>query len=238
MSEGREFKGIGKQMTPWKRAAQKDEIIDYSYYFFEDFQTSVSEFYKSVEEALKARKVPDLEIQRLTWSEGGLLSANRLYLRLTRERLVFDICAAPFGTGFFFSCRYLEIHRPMNPLVLLLLLVGSLTVFGLFLQGFGFMRGTLFALIGLLSLIWTLRNSVAIGLTNLDATLMKAPGIGPIYERFFRRETYYRHDTRVMYLQTVPAIVKRLVEEITAANGVKLSQRLEGKPFEQPKFGL
>jgi hypothetical protein len=32
---------------------------------------------------------------------------------------------------------------------------------------------------------------------------MKAPGIGPVYERFLRKETHYRQETRVMYLQTV-----------------------------------
>src|SRR5258706_14918319 len=102
----------------WKKAAKDDELIDYTYYFFDNFQTSVAEYYDSIEKELKARKVPDLDTQRITWSEGSLLSANRVYLRMARERLVFDICAAPFGTSFFFSCRFAEIRRPVNPVAL------------------------------------------------------------------------------------------------------------------------
>jgi len=221
-----------------KKTVKRDELIDYTYYFFDNFQTSVTEFYESVEKEINARKVPDLEMQRIAWSEGGLLSANRVYLRMTRESLIFDICAAPFGTSFFFSCRFAEIKRPINLVAVLLLVLIPLGAYALFLQFFGFLLGTLFAALALLVIIWTLRDPVAIGLANLDATLMKAPGIGPVYERFFRKETYYRQDTRVMYLQTVPAIVKHLVEELTAAKGVKLSQRIEGKPFDVPKVGL
>jgi len=67
-------------------------------------------------------------------------------------------------------------------------------------------------------------------LANLDTTLIKTPLLGPVYERWFRKETYYREDTRVMYLETVPAIVKKLVEDVTAATGVKLTGRIEGTP--------
>jgi YD repeat-containing protein len=37
---------------------------------------------------------------------------------------------------------------------------------------------------------------------------------------FFRKETYYREDTRLMYLSTVDFITKALVDEVTAAKGV------------------
>jgi hypothetical protein len=69
----------------------------------EDLQTSPMDFYSSVEKALDRRKLPGLKVSRVVWSEGGVLSPDREYLRITGERHSFDVCAAPFGTGFFFS---------------------------------------------------------------------------------------------------------------------------------------
>jgi len=207
---------------------KKAEVIDYWHVLVPSFNTSVREFYAAVEKELKERKVPDLELHRIDWHEGGLLSAKREYLRLTRERLVFDICAAPFGTSFFFSCRFAEIPAVINPLAILILLVVLFGVAGIFYEIFGFIWGSiLFFVSGILG-VYALRNAVAIGLANLDATLMKTPLLGPVYERFFRKETYYRQDTRIMYLDTVPTVVKKLADEVTAANGVKLTDRIEG----------
>jgi hypothetical protein len=39
---------------------------------------------------------------------SGLLSAKREYLHVRRGKLAFDICGAPFGTGFFLSCWLAE----------------------------------------------------------------------------------------------------------------------------------
>jgi hypothetical protein len=66
---------------------------------------------------------------------------------------------------------------------------------------------------------------------NLDAALIKSPVVGPIYERWFRKETYYREDTRLMYLDTVNAIVKAKVEEATGAKGIKLVRFNERNPI-------
>jgi hypothetical protein len=213
----------------FKKAGKSDEILHYSHYFIENFNTSALKFYDAVEKELISRKVPDLELSRIRWAEGGFISANREYLRLARERLIFDICAAPFGTSFFFSCRLVELPPPINPfalaIVVLLLFLFVRSVF----QAFGFVDGLTLLVITFAVLVWILRNPIAVGLTKLDSTLMQIPLIGPLYERFLRKETYYRHDTRVMYLETVPMVVKRLVEDLTAAKGVTLSDRIEGK---------
>src|ERR1035437_8147573 len=70
-----------------------------------------------------------------------------------------------------------------------------------------------------------------VGLVELDATLLKLPLFGPVYERFFRKETYYREDTRLMYLTVVEGVVKKLVEQETAAKGVKLLTQYEYGPI-------
>ncbi len=79
--------------------------------------------------------------------------------------------------------------------------------------------------------IYVMRNAVALGLKDLDATLIKSPVIGPIYERWFRKETYYREDTRIMYREIVDAVVKAKVEEVTGAKGIKLVRFNEFSPI-------
>src|SRR5262245_51964623 len=69
----------------------------------EKFATSSKEFYASVQIALERREIPGLKTKRIVWKEGGVLSPHREYLRMTDGRITFDLCAAPFGTGFFFS---------------------------------------------------------------------------------------------------------------------------------------
>src|SRR5258708_5942539 len=88
---------------------KRADIIDHWYALIPGFNTSTKEFYQGVETELKVREVPGLEMFHVDFAEGGVLSRQREYLRMTRERLVFDICAAPFGTAYFFSCRFAEI---------------------------------------------------------------------------------------------------------------------------------
>lgn len=101
---------LGKGTNMFGQSKPKTaEVIHYWHELVPNFQTSPQDFYAAVEKSLQERKVPGLDSERVDFAEGGLLSAKREYLRLTRERLVFDICAAPFGTSFFFSCRFAEL---------------------------------------------------------------------------------------------------------------------------------
>ncbi|HTQ95417.1 MAG TPA: hypothetical protein VMH89_01350, partial [Candidatus Acidoferrum sp.] len=85
--------------------------------------------YRSVEDELKARKVPGLRISRVEYHEGGLLSDKRTYLRLARERFAFDVCAAPFGRAYFFSLRFVEVPRLLLPRILALIAIVILALF-------------------------------------------------------------------------------------------------------------
>lgn len=199
--------------------------------FAEEFQFSPLEFYAAVEKELQTRKVPGLAMSRVDFSEGGLLSDKRVYLRMIRERLVFDVCAAPFGTRFFFSCRMAEITAAIQLWQLVVVLIGLSIFTGLLLQYFGLVTGVVLLVISLLLLVYLLRNAVALGLQDLDATFIRSPLIGPIYERWFRKETYYRLDTRLMYLDTVSNVVKKLAEEVTGSKGVKLVRQYEQAPI-------
>jgi hypothetical protein len=211
--------------------SKQADVISHWYALVPGFNTSTKEFYEAVEKELKEREVPGLEISRVEFSEGGILSDKRVYLRMIRERLVFDVCAAPFGKAYFFSCRFAEIPAVIHLWQLLVLAAAfgicafvSFIVCAKVFGGFAIFVWPVGWIILIALLVYVLRNAVAMRLQDLDTMLIRSPVFGPIYERWFRRETYYRHDTRLMYCDTVDGMIRTLVEEITAAKGVKLVQ--------------
>lgn len=224
--DGAISKAVRKFFSP------KEEVYDQWFSSADNFEFLTADFYRMIESELAARKVPGLKMSRVEFSEGGLLSDKREYLRLQRERLVFDICAAPFGTSYFFSFRFVELPLGIKPLELIVLLVGLSLVIALSLKVFGVIAGTclLFAFLGVS--IYVMRNAIGLGLKDLDASLLRTPVIGVIYEVLFRKETYYRQDTRMMYLATVNGITKSLADEVTAAKGIKLVRQ-----YGAPSFG-
>lgn len=80
-----------------------DSVISHWFTPFADFQTSPLEFYEAVEAATGRKEIPGLLFSRIDYPEGGAHTPNREYLRITRDRLTFDVCAAPFGKSYF-SC--------------------------------------------------------------------------------------------------------------------------------------
>ena len=210
---------------------KRAEVIDHWYALVPGFNSSTNEFYEGIEKELKTREVPGLEIFRVDFAEGSVLSSKREYLRMTRERLVFDICAAPFGTAYFFSCRFAEIPAVIKLWQLVVVLIGGFMTVVLAFRFLGLILGAIVLMAGFVLLIYTLRNAVAMGLKDLDAALIKSPAVGPIYENWFRKETYYRQDTRLMYCDTVNAVVKAKVEETTGTKGIKLIRYMENCPM-------
>jgi hypothetical protein len=67
--------------------SKKAEVLQHWIAFVEGFVLSSSEFYDSVEKELKVREVPGMEMARVEFSEGSILSDKRLYLRMVRERV-------------------------------------------------------------------------------------------------------------------------------------------------------
>lgn len=200
-----------------KRRAQ--EVLHYAHTFKENFRMPAQDFYSAVLKAIELRQIPNLQVQYHEFFEGGIQTFKRQYLRLVRDRLVFDICAAPFGTGFFFSCRLGVLPTRVSFVGILLILGGLTAAWGYVTKVLGIYLGSGSFLIVLLVLCWLLKNVDKFGLNELDMLLARIPLFGPIYERFFQTETYYREDTRKMYLETVPPIVQELVRKFTAAEG-------------------
>jgi hypothetical protein len=200
--------------------SKNDEVLDHWISFADGLTLPPQEFYAAVEKAMADQKIPSMKVSQVEHAEGGLLSDKRLYLRMLRERLAFDTCAAPFGNTYFFSCR--TVHSPpvlrlwhLFAVFIFLNIVCSLLVRFLGLEF------AVFAFIALLvAIVETFRNAVLLGLSDLDNALMKIPAIGPIYERWFRKETYYREDTRLVYLKLVPEIIKQVADDMTGAKGI------------------
>ena len=198
-----------------------DSVQNYWITSTDIYCTSPLEFYSAVEEALQKIKVPGLKIDRVAIAAGGLLSCDRIYLRLMRERLVFYICAAPFGARWFASCRLVHVPPAVKIWHVVVLLALGLVVFSCLthLLDVLFLGVTVLSL--MLAAILKFRHAVALGLQDVDALLLNIPAISQIYQLWFRKETYYRIDTRNLYLKTIPKVVRSVFDEVTGANGIK-----------------
>lgn len=215
----------------WRR--KRPEVINYRYAAIERGTFSTSEFYDRIEADIQERKFPGIEISREEFSEGGALSPRRQYLRIRRERLVFDVCSAPFGEAWFFSARQAQIPVSLMlwELLLILAVVGAV-VLG-YIQLFGLLAGSAIMLFSLIGAFTLMRNALTLGLHDLDAFLLRVPVVGTLYE-LVRKETYHRFDTRVMFLDQTEAIVQRAVEETTAASGIAQVVFKEAYPEAHP----
>ena len=70
---------------------------------FEDLQMSAREFYVLLKDMIVSYQYPDVKCEPVTLSEGGLFSSKREYLRISKQRYHYYVCASPFGKSFFIS---------------------------------------------------------------------------------------------------------------------------------------
>lgn len=68
-----------------------------------DVYFSAEEFYKSVEDNLRAQELPGVSFGRESFMQSHVLSAWREYLKISRGDLIFYVCVAKFGNGTFVS---------------------------------------------------------------------------------------------------------------------------------------
>lgn len=210
---------------------KKGEILDHWIAFEDKLTYPPQEFYQAIEKELEVRKVPGMEISREEFAEGGLLSEKRIYVRFFRERLAIYTCAAPFGTGFFYSCRVVYVPA----LVRLWHILAALLFFGvvgaLLIKPLGFLFTVLATVTLMFALAGVMRNVSSAAFADLDALLLNIPGLSTLYEAWFRADTYFRTDTRAIYIKKIPEMVKAIAEEITAAKGGKLVQQYRFAPI-------
>lgn len=215
----------------------------------ENFSTSSDDFYDAVEASLERRQLPEVGFRSVEWSEGGVLSPNREYLRIEGSGLAFDICAAPFGTGFFFSW-WLTKKRPAWPsLYLIAFAVATFFIYrGLLWVIPNAFRGvppfstpwaiqvlllnpfSLFAL-SLLVLFWAIATAARGGMRGAEEVMLTVPVLGWVYERWFAPVTFYRLDTASMFRATTNAAVLEVIDDLTTKKGLRALAPEDRKPL-------
>ena len=210
--------------------AVPDAVISHWSTLLEGFHTSSLTFYKNVEEALSRRQIPNTSNSRVDYREAGMLSANREYLRVQREKLVFDVCAAPFGTGFFISYWLAEDRLKLNPFLKVLAILIMLAVVAFVVSIAGLMLGLV--TIVFLTLVGLVAAQMAASSGDFDDEIVVAlPILGTVYLWLFRPTTYYRMDSTLMFQKSVHNAILEVIDAITNEQGLRALSEAERKPI-------
>lgn len=217
----------------------------------ENFSTSTKDFYSSIEAALEPRKIPGIKTSRVDWHEGGVLSPQREYLRVTGDEHVFDICAAPFGTGFFFSWWVVRRRARLVVLYFLGVLLATAVVWRVLDGLMSWLRGSTqlghdlvrflqqayidrpFVLLPLsfLIVLWLVAIVARAGRRGPELAMLAVPILGWFYRAVFASETYYRLDTMLMFQAAVGAAVNDAVNGLLTKGGLRSLTEDEAKPI-------
>jgi hypothetical protein len=218
----------------------KPQVEGHWHSLIEGFSTSSLDFYELVKAGIARREIPDLKISQVEWKQGGLGAGKRVYLRVSREGLNFDICAAPFGTGYFFSWWLAKISRVLLDLLFILvcLFVGYLLYRSMSGSTEGGepspgCAGLLLKPILFFGLLLALGFLVRYGDRGLEPTVLSMPITGFVYGLIFRPVTYFNEDTALMFRESVHHAVTEAIDQVTSAQGVRgLSEEARKITFE------
>ena len=163
-------------------------------------------------------------------NEGGIGSAKRVYLRVVRGKLTFDVCAAPHGRDFFFSW-WLAVQPPQN--TLLFGCLGSIAILGalaIALSTFGLTVGLIVFGIAV-GAAWTLiASAIQNGMDGLEDIILAVPIWGGLYSRWLKPPTYYATDTRLMFQDAVHRAVLETIDGVRTAKGLRALSPEESRP--------
>lgn len=194
----------------------------------EGMQASPQDLYQAIADAIERREIPRCKFRRVLWKEGGWFSANRLYLRAERGDDLVDICAAPFGTGFFASSWLCT--PPPSLLKAIVALIAGIFV-GYLLLRWMYASNPFEAFAAFYSV--RPEYQVAIALLALDMLFVAAVFLfGIIRPIFFPPKlTYYRYDTAEMFYRAVHNAVIEVIQESREKQGLRLLTDDETKPI-------
>jgi hypothetical protein len=89
--------------------SQDTDAGSHWYQLVDGLQYSTQSFYEALRAELDLWKIPSATVMLIEHPEGHpVLSAKRLYLRVRRNDLIFDVCFAEFGRGCFVSWWLIE----------------------------------------------------------------------------------------------------------------------------------
>lgn len=193
-----------------------EQVVSHWATLIDDFDTSGQDFFSDIEARVQTREVPQVTISRIEFHEHGMLSDKRMYLRLQRDDLIFDVGAAPYGTGFFFSWW---LARKTPPLAWLYTL-GFVFAWGIFSVTIVDEVGALMApfpgfVLALVAYALLARSEIA----GPEAHFSQAPLVGGLYRRFVNPATYHSEDIVAMYQESIRRAVNEAVDHALKAQG-------------------
>jgi hypothetical protein len=106
-------------------AKKAGKILAHWEQMIESSSATPLEFYNLVLQAT-ARRAASVSVSYVTCREGGVMSARRVYLRVRRKRLMFQIGAAPFGNSLVVSWWLIEAAPGLFDLFIEIPLLGLL----------------------------------------------------------------------------------------------------------------
>lgn len=212
--------------------AKRDEVvISHWYKLFEGIQESPKQFYHSIEEIIAQKELHEISTTRKNYFEGGPMSAQREYFRVSRRDLAFDICAAHFGKGMFVSWWLSEDRSSKGVWILMgLLMVAFLLLYSLIDQ-LGFVVGLFVGIIFLFAIFLFVSIYVHSGEIRMQDTLLEIPIVGPLYERIFHPVTFYKIDTALMFQESIRSAVSEALDKIMNDKGIRALTEEEKAPI-------
>lgn len=176
----------------------------------DEFNTSGQEFFAAIERNVQAREVPEVSFTRVTFRESGLLSSKREYLRVRRGNLNFDVGAAPYGTGFFFSWWLVQSRTRFSWFYTLGYFVALGVLWALLGKALGGFFGGIAALVVTTFLLGFIGKR---GLIGPEEYIAQAPLIGLVYRLLFNPDTYYSQDIAAAFQESIRRAVNDAVDE-------------------------
>lgn len=211
-------------------------VLSHWHHPFDGLQESPQSFYKALEEGITKRAIPDGSVSRIEYREGGVFSAEREYLRVERQRLVFDVCAAPFGNGFFVSWWMGEVRSFWATVAMVIILFVTNFIFAYSINKAGVGFGIIIGLMILFGLLWLSGYLIREGIIEITLSPSEIPLFGKVYDFVFKPVTYYRIDTTLMFEDTVHAAVLEAIDRMTGEKGYRSLTELERKPIHKDLF--
>jgi hypothetical protein len=158
-----------------------------------------------------------------------LLSAKREYLRIIRGKYSFDVCAAPFGTGFFFSWWLTILPLQWFTYFLGFVMLLVLAEYA-FIQG-GILVAFLCTVFVLPIVLWIAGNIVREEGGAFEDTILAIPYIGALYAKVFDPPTYYKMDSALMFQEAIHNAMLEVIDGLTTAKGIRMLSETERKPI-------
>jgi len=217
-------------------------IVSHWHLFLDDLEHSPQAFYSTLESAIERRRIPDAQTSRVTITEGGVVAGDpglpaidRIFVRVQREGFTLDVCAAPFGKGFFVSWWLTKPSR--KGLFYALLAATAIFAVPVVLAAFSFLTGAFGMLLGATWTMILVSAGVAIagyqlrrGFLGLEAEVRTVPVVGSMYDYLVRPADHYRLDLAESFLSAVHLSVLEVIDGIANTKGVRGPTDIERRP--------